>query len=86
MDILEGLSCLSNTNLVCKLKKSLYGLKQSSRAWYQRLDQYLLLHGYQRLDSDANIYIKRTSNNSFTIITVYVDDCILISNKIELIQ
>jgi hypothetical protein len=72
MSIPEGLP--SNPDLVCKLVKSLYGLKQSSRAWYMRFDTYLILQGYQRLEADANIYIKRESDDGFTIITVYVDD------------
>ena len=71
---------------MCKLNKSLYGLKQSSRAWYQQLDQYLLLHQYHRLESNANIYIKREPDHGFTILTVYVDDCIIISTHVHLIQ
>ena len=86
MSIPEGYSVPSNSDMVCKLKKSLYGLKQSSRAWYQRLDQYLLLHKFQRLESDASIYIKRETQNNFIILTVYVDDCILMSNQLTLIQ
>ena len=86
MSIPKGLSPPPNTNLVCKLNKSLYGLKQSSRAWYQRLDQYLLLHHYQWLELDANIYLKKEADNGFIIITVYVDDCIIISNHVALIQ
>nr|PNR56918.1 hypothetical protein PHYPA_003911 [Physcomitrium patens] len=34
----------------------------------------------------SNIYIKRKNNNNFIIITVYIDDCIIITNKILLIQ
>jgi len=62
--------------LVCSLLKSLYGLKQSSRQWYQRIDQFLLLHGFIRLTCDANIYIQRDNSNGFLILTIYVDDCI----------
>jgi len=84
MYIPEGLP--TNPKLVCKLIKSLYGLKESSRAWYIRFDAYLILQGYRRLESDANTYIKKDNNDGFTIITVYVDGCLIINNKPSLIQ
>ncbi len=86
MSIREGLSPLTNTNLVCKLNKSLYELKKSFRSWYQRLNQYLLLHQYQQLESNANICLKKEVDNGFMIITIYVDNCIIISNHVALIQ
>jgi len=84
MSIPEGLSTPSN--LVCKLIKSLYGLKQSSRAWYMRFDAYLIQQGFLRLEANANIYIKRDNDDGFLILTVYVDDCILISNHLSFIH
>jgi len=84
--ILEGFLIPSNSNLVCKLDKSLYGLKQSSRAWYKCLDQYLLFHNFQRLESNASIYINTEADHNFIILTLYVDDCILINNQMTLIQ
>ena len=86
MSMPEGYSIPPQPDLMCKLNKSLYGLKQSSRAWYQQLDQYLLLHEYHCLESNANIYIKRKPDHGFTILTVYVDDCIIVSTHVHLIQ
>ena len=39
-------------NLVCRLKKSLYGLKQSPRQWYKRFDSYMIQIGYTHCEYD----------------------------------
>jgi hypothetical protein len=45
MEKLEGF-VVGGKNLVCKLKKSLYGLKQSPREWYKKIDRYVLEKGF----------------------------------------
>jgi hypothetical protein len=59
-----------------KLNKSLYGLKQSERMWYNRLSEYLLGEGYKNDSICLCIFIKG-SGSEFAIIVVYVDDIIL---------
>ena len=49
---------VSNTYFVCRLKKSLYGLKQSPRAWYAKIDGFLLSLSFVRCKSDPNVYLK----------------------------
>ncbi|KAE8681185.1 Detected protein of unknown function [Hibiscus syriacus] len=44
----EGFTQPGNEHLVCRLKKSLYGLKQSPRQWYKRFDSYMIKIGYNR--------------------------------------
>jgi ATP-binding cassette subfamily B (MDR/TAP) protein 1 len=44
----EGFIVPSKEDLVCKLKRSLYGLKQSPRQWYKRFDSFMLAHGFKR--------------------------------------
>ncbi|KAE8681618.1 putative ribonuclease H protein [Hibiscus syriacus] len=44
----EGFTQPGNEHLVCRLKKSLYGLKQSPRQWYKRFDSYMIKIGYKR--------------------------------------
>jgi hypothetical protein len=62
-----------------KLKRSLYGLKQSGRMWYNRLSEYLLQKGYSNNDDCPCIFIKGSSTE-FCIILVYVDDLNIIGN------
>jgi len=63
----------SRDSHVCRLKKALYDLKQASRAWYARVDAYLLRIGFVKSFVDPNLYIK-VMNNEPVIILLYVDD------------
>lgn len=54
---------------VLKLKKSLYGLKQSPRQWYNKLSSFLLEHGWKVSRHDASIFFKPG-----IFVSVYVDD------------
>lgn len=63
-------------NQVCKLVKSLYGLKQASRKWYEKLTSLLLHHNYTQSISDHSLFTKKTAT-SFTSLLVYVDDVII---------
>ncbi len=75
---------------VCKLKKSIYGLKQSARCWNDTLDRYLVSAGYRKSDADSCLYVKSIKNDdgriSFVILGVYVDDIIPVSNDIEMLN
>ena len=68
-----------------KLKRSLYGLKQSGRMWYNRLSEYLMKAGFKNNQISPCVFIKR-SQSGFVIIDVYVDDLNLIGtpNEIEI--
>lgn len=69
-------------NQVCKLTNSLYGLKQASRKWYEKLTTILLSNGYKQSTYDASMFIKSISS-SFTVLLVYVDDVILAGNTLS---
>jgi len=75
-----GLS-LPQPNLVCKLNKSLYGLKQASRNWNQKLTSELLLLGYTQSSSDHSLFVKKFAY-AITALLVYDDDVVLTSNNI----
>ncbi len=73
-------------HLVCKLHKSLYGLKQSPRAWNQKLDVFLKSIEFVRSDADFSVYVTQVEDVKFFIV-IYVDDLILVcNNKDKLLQ
>ncbi|KAJ0586508.1 putative RNA-directed DNA polymerase [Helianthus annuus] len=70
---------------VCLLKCALYGLKQAPRAWYSRIDNYFKLHGFKRCTYEHTLFIKDT-NEGKLVICLYVDDLIIASNPMNLIN
>jgi hypothetical protein len=67
---------------VCRLLKSLYGLKQASRQWFEKLTHFLLAQGFVQATSDHTLFIKSTVS-SFTALLVYVDDIILAGTSLS---
>ena len=77
MKVYKGLNILNKNhsrNMYCvKLHKSLYGLKQSVRMWYNQLKEFHLGKGFSNNDDYPCVFIKK-SLSVFCIISVYVDD------------
>lgn len=67
---------------VLKLKKALYGLRQSGRQWNRKLNSILNEIGFIACGSEPCLYIKR-ANNNVNIIAVYVDDMLLGCSNID---
>lgn len=61
---------------VCKLKKSLYGVKESPRAWFGRFSSTMEVFGYKQSNLDHTLFIKH-QEGKVTILIVYVDDMIV---------
>ena len=70
---------------VCRLKKSLYGLKQSPRMWYQKFDFYIRGFGFTRSKEDHCVYFKLIGDRVIYLV-LYEDDMLLIGNDKEIIQ
>ncbi|XP_019418514.1 PREDICTED: uncharacterized protein LOC109329291 [Lupinus angustifolius] len=71
-----------NPGMVCKLQKSIYGLKQASRQWHNKLTAVLIQSGFSKSVADYSLFVKNFES-SFTAILVYVDDLILTGNNIN---
>jgi len=73
---LEGLQTFDHESHVCRLKRALYGLKQSPCAWYTRIYKYFTGLGFTKGEVDANMY-HIAVEGKLLIIVLYVDDLIL---------
>ncbi|KAG7600738.1 Reverse transcriptase RNA-dependent DNA polymerase [Arabidopsis suecica] len=77
---------VSRDQYCIRLNKSLYGLKQSGRMWYNRLSDYLVREGYKNDPISPCIFIKKFANEGFVIIAVYVDDLNILGTSGEIAQ
>ncbi|XP_058746532.1 uncharacterized mitochondrial protein AtMg00810-like [Vicia villosa] len=75
----------SKVGQVCKLNKSLYGLKQASRQWFEKLTTFLQSQGFIHAHADHTLLTKIDSS-SFTAILMYVDDIILAETSLSMIN
>ena len=69
-------------NVVCKLNKSLYGLKQASRQWNAKFCFVIKQHGFKKSKADYSLFMKKF-NDSFIALVVYVDDILIASNNVQ---
>ncbi|RVW23885.1 Retrovirus-related Pol polyprotein from transposon TNT 1-94 [Vitis vinifera] len=81
----EGFAKKGNEHLVCKLKKSIYGLKQASRQWYIKFNNTITSFGFKENIVDQCIYLK-VSGSKFIFLILYVDDILLASSDLGLLR
>ena len=69
----------SNGIIYVKLLKALYGLRESSKLWYDTIRNILISDEYQQMTSDPCVFIKRRNEEEFIILLLYVDDFLVVS-------
>ena len=74
----------SDADKVCKLQRSIYGLKQASRSWNLRFDEVTKEFGFVQTYGEACIY-KKVSGSNVAFLILYVDDILLIGNVLKVI-
>lgn len=82
----EGFKVAGKENMVCKLEKSLYGLKQSPRQWYKRFDKFMLRQKYVRIKYDHCVYLRKLKDGSFIYLLLYVYDMLIASKNLGEIE
>jgi hypothetical protein len=71
-----------NESLVCKLRRSLCGLKQAPRQWYKKFDSFMGSTGFTRCNTDHCCYVI-SFKNSYIILLLYVDDMLIAGASVE---
>ncbi|KAH9769620.1 hypothetical protein KPL71_012083 [Citrus sinensis] len=86
MEQLEGFVEEGTEDMVCLLKKSLYGLKQSPRQWYLRFDEFMISYEFCRSQYDSCVYFKTLPSGDGIYLILYVDDMLIACKRSEKIE
>ncbi|KAK8600410.1 hypothetical protein V6N12_050264 [Hibiscus sabdariffa] len=77
----EGFVAPENAGKVCKLQRSIYGLKQASRSWNLRFNDAIKEFGFIRTEDEPCVY-KKVSGSIISFLILYVDDILIIRNDV----
>uniref|UniRef100_A0A803PAZ4 Reverse transcriptase Ty1/copia-type domain-containing protein n=1 Tax=Cannabis sativa TaxID=3483 RepID=A0A803PAZ4_CANSA len=72
----SGFEDTGKPDYVCKLNKSIYGLRQAPRLWYDQLRRTLVEWNFENSKADSSLFLKKTSKYVI-IVLIYVDDIIV---------
>ncbi|GKC61587.1 retrotransposon protein, putative, ty1-copia subclass [Tanacetum coccineum] len=75
----------THLNKVCKLQRSIYGLKQASRSWNKRFDVEIKKISFTQNPNEPCVYLKASGSN-VTFLILYVDDILLMGNDVTMLQ
>ena len=76
-----GFTSSDTDHKVCKLQRSIYGLKQASRSWNTHFNDVIKMFGFIKNEEESCVF-KRASGSTVVFLVLYVDDILLIGNDI----
>ena len=82
----EGFKVKRKENMVCKLKKSLYELKQVPRQRYKKFDSCMMSQEYKSTFVDPCVYVRKFPDDKFIILLLYFDDMLIVGQDVFIIQ
>ena len=71
--------------MVCKLHKSIYGLKQASRSWNKRFDKVIKSFGFDQNEEEPCVY-RKILDDKVVFLILYVDEILFIGNDFEMLS
>ncbi|RZB87138.1 Pectin acetylesterase 2 isoform B [Glycine soja] len=78
-----GFVAQGESSLVCKLRRSLYGLRQSPQAWFEKFSSVVQAFGMKQSEADHSVFYCHTSSSRWVYLVVYVDDLVITRNDQE---
>ena len=81
----DGFIAKGQEHMVCKLHRSIYGLKQASRSWNIRFDQVIKSFGFEQNTNEPCVYTK-CEQSMVTFLILFIDDILLIRNDVRVLS
>ena len=79
----HGYEVKGKENLVYRLNKSLYVLKQALRKWFLKFDKFMIEQGYSIFHSNHFVYFKKLDNEIYIILLLCVDDMLVTGSTMQ---
>ncbi|KAL9267166.1 Retrovirus-related Pol polyprotein from transposon TNT 1-94-like protein [Drosera capensis] len=82
----DGFRVKDKEDYVCRLKRSLYDLKQAPRQWYKKFESAICGQDYKKTTSDHCVFVNKFSDGNFIILLLYVDNMLIVGKDISMID
>jgi hypothetical protein len=83
---IQSIMNTANSESIWKLRKTLYGLKQTSKAWNSEIHNMLVNAGFRRSEHDESLYIRQNKNEEICYILLYVDNLLIVAEKLSIMK